>query len=533
MSIRNRLLGLAFASSDLLLEIERDGRIAFGLGSGPSAQTSAESLIGSSLFDGIGKASAKLLERVVADLAAGSRSAPVEVLFRAGEDRVRRATLRLFGLPDLAPNISISVTWEGPAYALHDPQARPALTPGAFLDRARDLLTAPDASADMTVAFVDVVGLAAAEGLGEAGHRLTARVEAALQAASIDGASAGKLGPERFAMLRDRTIAHDLAGEMRELGLSEGLTLDVAATEVGTETAGNTLNTLRALRFAVEGCLNDGAGGPGLSFTASMSRTLKDADAFRTMARDRSFDLHYQPIVDLKTGGVHHFEALARFKDSAGPADTIRMAEELALINAFDIAVAEKALSRLRRPGAGLMKFAVNVSGASLADDRYVQAVLRMTASRPDERRRLIVEVTESAALADIESANRRLGALRAAGIRVCIDDFGAGSASYDYLRGLSVDTVKIDGRFVEGIQTDPRARTMIGHLVDLCRSMKVETIAEMIETEDVANILRDLGVDQGQGWLFGKAEAEPRTVLAYGEPAAAVRRVGAVSGWG
>jgi EAL domain-containing protein (putative c-di-GMP-specific phosphodiesterase class I) len=139
--------------------------------------------------------------------------------------------------------------------------------------------------------------------------------------------------------------------------------------------------------------------------------------------------------------------------------------------------------------------------------------------------------VTESAALADIESANRRLGALRAAGIKVCIDDFGAGAASYDYLRGLSVDTVKIDGRFVEGLETDPRARTMIGHLVDLCRSMKVETIAEMIETQGVADVLRDLGVDQGQGWLFGKAEAEPRTVRA--PEATSARRVGALVGWG
>ncbi len=155
-----------------------------------------------------------------------------------------------------------------------------------------------------------------------------------------------------------------------------------------------------------------------------------------------------------------------------------------------------------------------------------------MTASRPEERKRLIVEVTESAALSDVEAANRRLGGLRAAGIKVCIDDFGAGAASYDYLRRLSVDTVKIDGSFVQGLESDPRARTLIGHLVELCRSLKVETIAEMIETEAAADVLREIGVDLGQGWLFGKAEAEPRTVLAYNEPVAA-RRVGAVAGWG
>jgi len=531
MSIRKSLLGFAFAASDLLVELAPDGTVLFALGSGPVAAVPVERLVGTSLFSAVGKASAGIIESAVTDLKPGSRSGPVEALFAADENRVRRAMIRFFVLPDLAPNVSASVTWEGPAYQLHDPKARPVLTPGAFMDRTRDVLTAPGASGDFAVAFLDVDGLRAADALGEAGERLNARVEAALQAASIDGDSASKLGPERFAILRDRTLSADLAGEVHELGLSEGLELGVRCSEVSVDAGNESLNSLRALRFAVEGCIRDGGlENPEQTFTEALSRTLKHADAFRTMVRDRGFDLHYQPIVDLKTRAVHHFEALARFKGTNGPADTIHMAEEMALIDSFDVVVAEKALARLRRPGAGLLKFAVNVSGASLADDRYVQSVLRMTSARPEERRRLIVEVTESAALADVEAANRRIGALRAAGIKVCIDDFGAGSASYDYLRGLSVDTIKIDGKFVDGLETDARARTMIGHLIELCASLKVDTIAEMIESEATADILRDLGVDHGQGWLFGKAEIEPRTQLTSVEPA---RRVGAVVGWG
>ena len=152
-----------------------------------------------------------------------------------------------------------------------------------------------------------------------------------------------------------------------------------------------------------------------------------------------------------------------------------------------------------------------------------------MTASEPDNRRRLIVEVTETAALADIAAANRRLGTLRGAGIKVCIDDFGAGAAAFDYLRGLSVDTVKIDGALVRGIDSDPRTRTLIGHLVDLCRSLDMTTIAEMIETEEAAQALQTLGVGYGQGWLFGRAEAEPVTI-APSSPRA--RRQGVIDGW-
>lgn len=532
MTIRKRLLGFAFASSDLLLELDANGSTVFALGSGPTAGLSGESFCGVALGDRVAPQCVEALNVLLKGLTAGARSAPIELLFIAGEGRLRRATARFFRLPDLAPNVSCAVTWEGPAYALHDPAAKTAaLEPQAFLEKARAVLAPPAEPRDLAVAFVDVEGLAAAQSQGEAGERLSARVEAALQAASIDGATAGRLGPERFALVRDRGDT-DIAGEVREIGRSEGFDLSAQCNQSDLTAGGESLSALRALRVAVEGCLKDGgASRPEVSFTAALSRTLNDAHAFQAMVRDRRFDLHYQPIVDLKTGAVHHFEALARFKGTSGPAAAIRMAEEMALIEGFDVAVAEKALVRLRQPGAGLLKFAINVSGASLADDRYVHSLLRMTSARPDERHRLIVEVTESAALSDVEAANRRIGALRSAGIKACIDDFGAGAASYDYLRRLSVDTVKIDGGFVQGLESDPKARTLIGHLVELCRSLNVETIAEMIETQGAADILTEIGVDLGQGWLFGKAEAEPRTILASNEPVS--RRMGVVAGWG
>jgi len=112
----------------------------------------------------------------------------------------------------------------------------------------------------------------------------------------------------------------------------------------------------------------------------------------------------------------------------------------------------------------------------------------------------------------------------------VCIDDFGAGAAALDYLRRLSVDSVKIDGAIVRDIQTDQRSKAMLHSIVEMCRSMKLETIAEMIETDGVATELKAAGVDYGQGWLFGRAEAEPRTQLSN---PSLVRRKGAVEAWG
>jgi EAL domain-containing protein (putative c-di-GMP-specific phosphodiesterase class I) len=530
MSIRERLLGLAFASGDLLVEMTPSGVVLFALGAGPATGVTTASLQSKSLGDRlIQQGDAAPLDGLKT-LKPGARMS-CEILMDCGEGRARRATLGAFALPDLAPNISCSVRYEGPAFALAlaaDAETAGMIGVQGLLDRARDMLASGTAD-DLTVAFVDVIGLSAG---GEASERATTRIEAALQSASVDGASASRLTDDRYALLRNRSDTRDIVGEVGELARDEGLSLEISGTNADLGGA-PPVNALRAMRFAIESCLSDQPGSrPDEAFDTALARTLREAEQFRAVVRSRDFALHYQPIVALDSGAVHHFEALARFGGGgASPAQTIRMAEDLALIEGFDLAVAEKAMQRLRQPGSGLLKIAINVSGASLASDAYVQQLLRMTAGAPDERRRLIVEVTESTALADIEAANRRLGALRQAGIKLCIDDFGAGAASFDYVHGLSVDTVKIDGKFVSGLEKDARARTMITHLVELCASLKLTTIAEFVETQACADILRDLGVDYGQGWLFGKAEAEPRTVLANGT--APARRRGEVEAWG
>ena len=182
---------------------------------------------------------------------------------------------------------------------------------------------------------------------------------------------------------------------------------------------------------SVEACLKDGGlANPQLAFADSLKRTFRDAETFRSVVKSRDFAVHYQPIVSLDTRAVHHFEALARFNANSGPANAIRMAEELALIESFDLAVAEKVLMRMRQPGSGLLKMAINVSAASLATDVYVEGLMRLTSGAPEDRRRPTVEVTETAAIAGIEDANRRRTVRRDAGIHIWLDDIGAGRKS-------------------------------------------------------------------------------------------------------
>ena len=523
MPIRKRLLGFAFASADLLVELTPQGVVAMALGSGPSATTGPETFQNRPFTDRLTRASAAALSSRLEGLKPGARLGPLEITLDCGEGRERRAAFSAFLLPELAPNASCSIRYEGPAFAVAP--AEPILTPDALLARARDVLQTA-ARGSVAVSFIDIVGLAAAP---ETAARATARIESVMQSASVGGASAARLTAERYALLCDRSNERDVEEEVRQTAKAEGL--DVQVIGSSTTVTQPPVNALRAMRFAVEACLQGGGlARPDVTFETALARTIKEAEGFQTMVRNRDFALHYQPIVDLKTGAVHHFEALARFSNDGGPAGIVRMAEELDLIEAFDLAVAERALMQLRKRGSGLLKIAINVSGASLANDAYVDSLLRMTASNPDERRRLIIEVTESAAVADLAAANRRLGALREAGIKLCIDDFGAGAASLDYIHGLAVDTVKIDGKFVQNLERDAKARTLITHLVELCASLKLTTIAEFVETQGAADILKGLGVDYGQGWLFGKAEAEPRTILQTAVPA---RRRGTVEAWG
>lgn len=531
MNTKSRLLGLAFASADILVELDHDGRIVLAIGSAPAPDcASPETWTGRRLIEFLGAASRAAFDAAVDGLAVGVRSPAAEVLLVCDKERVRRARIRAFRLPELAPALSCAITFEGSPFSLTVPRSPPLLTGDGFLDRARDTLDKAADRGPMAIAFVDVSGLDSVA--GERGQRAAARVQAALQTASIDGSSTTRLTPQRFALLKNGADGRDLANEVREAAAAEGLDLSSHAAEAPIAVGADPVSILKALRFTIEGCLRDGGlDKPEQAFSEALKNTLRDASGFRVMVRARQFALHYQPIVDLRTGMVHHFEALARFGDT-GPASVLHMAEELGLIEEFDLAALEKVIRKIRQPGNGLIKVAVNVSAASLATDAYVNALLHLTAADPGERRRLMIEVTETAALADIDAADRRLRALRKSGVKVCIDDFGSGSATFDYLRGLSVDSVKIDGNFIRDLETDPRVRTLVTHLVELCGSLKLTTIAEMIETEAVAEVVESMGVDYGQGWYFGRPTPQPVAALPH-RSRGAPRRLGAVNSWG
>ena len=533
-----RLLGFAFASADLLFEIDGSGRIAAALGAAVKvAGRSEAALVGSdwlALFDPADRAVA---EALLDGLNGGTlRRGPLSVRLAFDEETGgRTALLSAARLPQangatacaltLGPSVNAGLPAPAGPDGLHDARSFDALA-------GRLVQTARTDGLELDVALVEVGGDQPVESAA------ARRIAAVLRAESYAGSGAAMLGEGRYAVLRQRgESAADLAGKVEASAARFGFEVAARAAAVSLDAAASSEGALKALRYVIDDFLRDGVGsdpaGMALAFQARAAHTAARAEAFTRMVERRSFALAFQPIVSLRTGAPHHYEVLARFEPGESPFETIRMAEELDLIQQFDLTMTEAALDKLLGRAGALTKLAVNLSGRSIMSDSFVSQLLALLAPHAELTSRLLFEVTESADLSDLDSAELRIQALRRRGFKVCLDDFGAGAASFAYLRALTVDSVKIDGRFIRDMVGQPRDGALIRHLASLCRDLDVTTVAEMVETPETEAALKAVGVDYAQGWLYGRPQPEPvLSGQALKAPPALARRAGTVETW-
>jgi len=232
---------------------------------------------------------------------------------------------------------------------------------------------------------------------------------------------------------------------------------------------------------------------------------LRDA-----LEQDR-FVLLAQPVLALRSGEVELHELLLRVPgddgELCGPEAFMAVAERFDLVEAIDRWVLRRALSLQRTPaGAGLC-LAVNVSARSIGP-----AVIELLEQEIAEHvppagapPALIIEVTESAAIADLKQAREFAEALQRLGLRMALDDFGAGLGSFSSLRALPVDYLKIDGQFVAGLVGNPVDREIVKAIVALARAAGRRTVAEFVSDQDTLELLAELGVDLAQGFHVGR----------------------------
>jgi EAL domain-containing protein (putative c-di-GMP-specific phosphodiesterase class I)/GGDEF domain-containing protein len=528
-----RLLGLAFASADLLLEVE-NGRVTLALGAAQRIMGQDErTLMGRAWRDLFTAADRPLIDAATSVTNDGLRHGPITVRMAGAPPRHVNLTLR--ALPDNGGRISVSVT---PAPAPSGQVDGEGLrNRESFEDIARGLFEAARVTGlELELAMVDFSGLdSMRQQLSKPeAHALDLKLAGAVRAESHAGGMATRLSPDRFALVRARADHPDDMAQRLTRATSIKASAHVAPIDRGmTPSRG-----LKALRYALDDFLREGLKDtPPLSLSEAMNRsvkrTLSRAGALGVAVSQRRFTLAYQPVVDLRTGTAHHHEALVRFEDGGSPFQLIRMAEEFDLIEELDHAIAEMAVKRLAADRSGAIKLAINVSGRTIVNEGFVDHIDRLLAKTDVAKGRLIFEITETSAIDDLPRANRHIQSLRALGSLVCLDDFGAGAASFAYLQELSLDIVKIDGRYVRELAGNGRDGAMVRRLVELCRDLQIRTVAEMVETAEVEDVVRKAGVDFAQGWLFGKPADQPQPALKIGSVTPAPRRAGVSEGWG
>jgi diguanylate cyclase (GGDEF)-like protein len=232
-------------------------------------------------------------------------------------------------------------------------------------------------------------------------------------------------------------------------------------------------------------------------------RAALDAGAFR---------VHFQPIVDLRDRRIHAVEALVRWDRGelglVSPLEFIPLAEETGLIVELGAWVLQEACRTVGELGRSLgvpLEVSVNLSARQLVEAGLEATVARalVAAGLPPER--LTLEITEGVLLTDTDMTMERLAAIRRLGVKVAIDDFGTGYSSLGYLRRLPLDVVKIDRTFIEHLADDPREAALVQAIVELCRSLELQTVAEGVETEEQARRLAQLGCTMGQGFHLGR----------------------------
>jgi EAL domain-containing protein (putative c-di-GMP-specific phosphodiesterase class I) len=219
----------------------------------------------------------------------------------------------------------------------------------------------------------------------------------------------------------------------------------------------------------------------------------------------------FQPVVCATTGLVDYFECLLRLRENDGRlvpcGEFIAAAEETGLIGLIDRHVLHRAFDELAAEPEVRLGF--NVSARTACDRTWLRALMLLLRHHPDFARRLVIEITETAAFGDLEECVRFVDTVRDAGCRVALDDFGAGHTSLRHLQALEVDIVKIDGSFVRRLAESSENRIILRHLLGLTRELGLATIAECVETAEEASLLREAGVGFLQGFLFGRPTIE------------------------
>ena len=503
----NRFVAFTFAASEMVLEVDGAGRITYAAGAFRSR---------------LGSSPDSFLGRHLADLVAPSHREALQMALILVQERGRLlpCMVRLSNA-DRTPAVlsGLKLSPQDPASPLCLTLGHPPADTGLVTQAttAQHLLKA--AQARMAPSDTDQMPEAGQVALLEiAGDRSDGQALATVLEVIAPNTLASEVAPGRYGLLN--TAGQDIATLLPLLEAElqrEDRGIAVLARQISLASHGLTApQAAAALRQALATFAREGlAGIDGAGFNGGLAGYVRNAmlqvQALRSSIARRDFSIVYQPIVSLATRKLHHYEALLRPRHDMvihSPQEFVLLVETVGLADELDIAVAGIVCEAAQRSAAPL---AFNLSGHSAQNPafrtRLIDLLDRSQAARTG---RILVEMTETAAIDDVSEVVETARAIRAAGVHFCLDDFGAGASDIRLLRATPTDIVKLDGSFVPGITSGGRERAFVTGMVEIARAAGAEVVAERIETEAEAKALAEIGAGYGQGWLFGRPAPLP-----------------------
>ena len=368
-----------------------------------------------------------------------------------------------------------------------------------------------------------------------AGDQLLKQITGVLQSRVRGADTLARLGGDEFGILLQNCtldqalrIAESLRQAIRDYRfvwqdgmLSVGVSIGIVEITSQTPTVANVMSAADVACYSAKDSGRDRVQVYRADDVPERHREMHWVSKLTRACEDSSFDLYYQPIVPIGRGtdAREHFELLLRLRDETGgviaPAEFIPAAERYNVMPAIDRWVVRQALERIVHRGASGIKpytVAVNLSGNSLNDARFLEYLIGELSGRRLAPGAVCFEITETAAIANLGNVVYFMRELKARGCHFALDDFGSGLSSFMYLKTLPVDYIKIDGQFIENIVHDPVDRSMVEAISRIGTAMGIHTVAERVESVDVLQELARLGIGFAQGFHI----ARPRSILEF-----------------
>lgn len=520
---RDRFVAFSFAASDFLLEIDMAHNVVFSSGQVKSLTGMESNAIeGKSCFLLFTAESAETLQIFLKSGKKSGRIGPLMVdIVNQETNTVQRALVMGMYIPD-NPHIFLAFN---ATQSFHDFLAVGGHEDVALLDEKQFEMSAIKAfeeakregkTLDVTFLETEKIEEVKENLRPDQAERFDAKLNTLLKEQSYKGGAASQMDESKYALIHDTEITSDYIEKkiqqlVKESQPSAG-NVDIKAKTAHADMA--TLNereARRALLYTMhqieEGGIDAASTDLNKSFDDYLQENAEKITRLKTLVGQQAFKIQFQPVVYLPGEEICHYEALVRFTTDDSPYELIVFGEDIGIAPDIDMAIIKQAIGYIghHKKDNPNLRVAVNISGQSIQSEAFFKKLTETLAETECSPKNLMFEITESTSIGDLEKVNAFIQILRKQEFEVCLDDFGAGAASFQYLNGLEIDCVKIDGKYVREAENSKKDEAMVRNLVKMCKDLGITTIAEMVETEAQLNYLTSIGVDKGQGWLFGK----------------------------